>query len=135
MSAREIGTSGYRDTSPSGDSMKKQTRTEYLESTGGDFATSDAKRMNAEATIATEAEHDLDFWAAVKKYKKAIAWSMIISASIVMEGYDTTLLGSFFGFPAFRRKYGTYINEEVGYQLSSKWQTGYVQTNETNVTP
>jgi len=44
--------------------------------------------------------------------------------TIVMEGYDTTLLGSFFGYPSFRRQFGTYIDETNGYQLSSKWQTG-----------
>lgn len=41
-----------------------------------------------------------------------------------MEGYDTTLLGSFFGYPSFRQKYGTYIDQANGYQLSSQWQTG-----------
>lgn len=41
-----------------------------------------------------------------------------------MEGYDVTLLSSFIGYPAFRRKYGTYLNEESGYQISAKWQTG-----------
>lgn len=45
-----------------------------------------------------------------------------------MEGYDTTLLGSFFGYPSFRRKYGTFINEESGYQLSAQWQTGLNDT-------
>lgn len=33
-------------------------------------------------------------------------------------------MGSFFGFPAFREKYGTYINEKSGYQISAPWQTG-----------
>jgi len=55
---------------------------------------------------------------------QAIFWSCIISMSIVMEGYDTTLLGSFFGYPSFRQKYGTYIDAKNGYQLSSEWQTG-----------
>lgn len=41
-----------------------------------------------------------------------------------MEGYDTTLMGSFFGYPAFRNKYGDYTGEEHGYQLSSPWQVG-----------
>lgn len=102
--------------------MEKSAQTAYLEA--GSEAVSDARQANLDATIATEAEHSLTLREAVKKYKKAIGWSMIISASIVMEGYDTTLLGSFFGFPAFRLKYGNYTGPTNGYQLSSKWQVG-----------
>lgn len=36
-----------------------------------------------------------------------------------------TLLSSFFGYPAFRRKYGEYLNEESGYQISADWQTKF----------
>jgi SP family general alpha glucoside:H+ symporter-like MFS transporter len=50
--------------------------------------------------------------------------SSVISTTVVMEGYDVTLLGSFIGYPAFRNKYGVYLNEESGYQISAKWQTG-----------
>lgn len=39
-----------------------------------------------------------------------------------MEGYDVTLLGSFFGYPQFRLKYGEWLNEESGYQISADWQ-------------
>lgn len=41
-----------------------------------------------------------------------------------MEGYDVTLIGSFFGYPAFRQKYGEWYNDETGYQISAPWQTG-----------
>lgn len=41
-----------------------------------------------------------------------------------MEGYDNHLLGNFIGYPAFRSKYGTYIDETKGYQVSSAWQAG-----------
>lgn len=44
--------------------------------------------------------------------------------TVIMEGYDTQLLGNFLGYPAFRNKFGTYIDEEHGYQISSKWQAG-----------
>ena len=47
----------------------------------------------------------------------------VISTTVIMEGYDVTLLGSFWGYPTFRRKYGTYLNAESGYQISSGWQT------------
>lgn len=40
-----------------------------------------------------------------------------------MEGYDVTLIGSFFGYPRFREKYGEWLDEESGYQISADWQT------------
>jgi hypothetical protein len=79
MSAHEIGT--YRDRSGS---MDKKSNVNYLES-AHDFG-SENKQFNIDATIAVEAEHNIPFWEAVRKHKKAIGWSMIISASIVMEG-------------------------------------------------
>ena len=39
-----------------------------------------------------------------------------------MEGYDNTLLHSFMAYPAFRKKYGEWHNEESGYQISAEWQ-------------
>lgn len=41
-----------------------------------------------------------------------------------MEGYDTQLLGNFWGYTAFRTKFGTYSGPENGYQISSSWQAG-----------
>jgi len=47
---------------------------------------------------------------------------------VVMEGYDVSLIGNFFAYPAFARKYGTYyplLNEGAGgYQLTAAWQAG-----------
>jgi MFS family permease len=42
--------------------------------------------------------------------------------TVIMEGYDVTLLGSFYGYPMFRTKYGEWLNEDSGYQISSTWQ-------------
>jgi MFS transporter, SP family, general alpha glucoside:H+ symporter len=35
---------------------------------------------------------------------------------------DVTLIGSFFGYPSFREKYGAWLDEEHGYQISAEWQ-------------
>lgn len=48
----------------------------------------------------------------------------MISTTVIMEGYDTQLLGNFWGYTSFRRKFGTYANPTDGYQVSSAWQTG-----------
>lgn len=47
---------------------------------------------------------------------------LVISMTVIMEGYDVTLLSSFYGYPRFREKYGEYLDEENGYQISSTWQ-------------
>lgn len=48
--------------------------------------------------------------------------TLVISMSVIMEGYDVTLLSSFYGYPAFRDKYGEWLDEENGNQISSTWQ-------------
>lgn len=44
--------------------------------------------------------------------------------TVIMEGYDTTLLGSFLGYPTFRQKFGEYLDATSGYQISFPWQAG-----------
>ena len=34
---------------------------------------------------------------------QAVLWSIVASFTIVQEGYDTLLLGSLFGLPAFKK--------------------------------
>ncbi|KAH0024335.1 sugar porter family MFS transporter, partial [Aureobasidium melanogenum] len=68
-------------------------------------------------------QHDLTVSKAVFLYKKAIFWSIVMSTSIIMEGYDTLLIGSFFGQPAFAEKYG-HLTKKHGHQISAPWQSG-----------
>ncbi|GMG23427.1 unnamed protein product [Ambrosiozyma monospora] len=56
-------------------------------------------------------------------FPKAIAWSVILSSCIIMEGYDTNLLNSFYAFPGFKKKFGTYYPDLDEYQIPTKWQT------------
>jgi MFS transporter, SP family, general alpha glucoside:H+ symporter len=83
------------------------------------------KVLNVEARQATATEHELTLWQGLKTYKKAAFWSILISMTVIMEGYDTTLLGSFIGYPTFRQKFGDYQNEKDGYQISFPWQAGF----------
>ncbi|KAK9244241.1 general substrate transporter [Lipomyces tetrasporus] len=54
----------------------------------------------------------------------AIVWSLVVSMCVIMEGYDTSLIGNFFAYPSFAQKFGTYT-PGVGYQLSAAWQAGF----------
>lgn len=52
-----------------------------------------------EAKNAASKEHELTVRDALKLYPKAIIFSIIFSSAVIMEGYDLSLMGSFFGFP------------------------------------
>ncbi|KAF6800132.1 alpha-glucosides permease mph2 3 [Colletotrichum sojae] len=82
----------------------------------------DDKVLNSDAQQATDAEHSFGVWQGLKTYKRAAFWSIVISTTVIMEGYDTTLLGSFYGYPEFRKKYGEWLNDDDEYQISSTWQ-------------
>ena len=77
-----------------------------------------------EAKHATDEEHAQTLWQALRDNRKAVLWSVIISLSIVMEGYDVVLMGNFFGYPTFQKKYGEYYGEKLGWQVPARWQTG-----------
>lgn len=89
----------------------------------------DLRRLSIEARNATKAEHKMTFVAACKLYPRAILWSLLLSCTIIMEGFDLTLINSFFAFDVFRRAYGKpmYPNNPPGqqnYQISPAWQSG-----------
>jgi SP family general alpha glucoside:H+ symporter-like MFS transporter len=53
-----------------------------------------------------------------------------MSTALVMEGYDTKLMGSFYAQPAFAKTYGT-ITSKGSYQIPAPWQAGL--SNGSNV--
>ncbi|XMA10340.1 hypothetical protein WAI453_003131 [Rhynchosporium graminicola] len=81
-------------------------------------------KTNALAQQAAIDEHDLGVREAIRRYPRAIMWSVLVSTAIVMEGYDIVLIGSFFGLPSFTKKYGQFVDEASGYQISAPWQAG-----------
>ncbi|KAI8192147.1 hypothetical protein KHU50_013201 [Colletotrichum sp. SAR 10_65] len=76
------------------------------------------------ARQAAEDEHSLGFLEAIRLYPKAALWSVLVSASIIMEGYDIVLISSFFAQPAFREHYGEYIPSKGSYEITAAWQNG-----------
>ncbi|EMR72447.1 putative mfs sugar transporter protein [Eutypa lata UCREL1] len=77
-----------------------------------------------EAKLATDEEHAQTLWQALSENRKGVFWSIMISMSIIMEGYDTILMGNFMAYPEFQQKFGGYYGEEIGWQISGPWQTG-----------
>lgn len=76
------------------------------------------------AKQAAEDEHSLGFLEAIRLYPKAALWSVLVSASIIMEGYDIILISSFFAQPAFREHYGEQIPSKGSYEITAAWQNG-----------
>ncbi|KAF4462674.1 maltose permease [Fusarium albosuccineum] len=76
------------------------------------------------AKQAAEEEHTLTFLAALRRYPKAVMWSVLLSTSIIMEGYDIVLISSFFAQPSFRKHYGEYQPGTDTWQITASWQNG-----------
>jgi SP family general alpha glucoside:H+ symporter-like MFS transporter len=75
------------------------------------------------AKAATEKEHNMTLLQGIKLYPKAIAWSMLISTLIVMEGFDIALINNLYGFQAFNQKFGVQ-QPDGSWQIPAAWQAG-----------
>lgn len=95
---------------------------EYEEKTNQDAREHGGFEDTLAAKNATSTEHRLTILEGFKQYPKAVAWSMLISATIIMEGYDTAFVGSLYAEASFQKAYGTAYSG--GYQIPAKWQTG-----------
>ncbi|WOO85088.1 Maltose permease MAL31 [Vanrija pseudolonga] len=79
------------------------------------------------AEAATRTEHKMTLMQGLRQYPKACFWSMMISVAVIMEAFDLTLLGNFYAYPSFRKKFGNeYINKdgEVDWQVPASWMAG-----------
>ncbi|GIZ41751.1 hypothetical protein CKM354_000504600 [Cercospora kikuchii] len=88
-------------------------------------ATESYKQTVLDAKRASDEEQKMTLLQGVRLYPKAIAWSVLISTCIAMEGYQLALVNNFYGFAPFNRKYGEPTgNPETPYQVSAPWQAG-----------
>ncbi|KAB5578663.1 general substrate transporter [Coniochaeta sp. 2T2.1] len=76
-----------------------------------------------DARNANSQEHELTLLQALRMYPRAVFWSLIMSTAVVMEGYDTKLIGTLFAQPAFQKAYGKQASTG-SFQVSAPWQTG-----------
>ncbi|KAK6462830.1 maltose permease [Scheffersomyces coipomensis] len=103
---------------------KKGTDSSSLNSYAVDDYVSKFLDMSNEAKDNDHKEKTMKLREGIKTFPKAVMWSLILSSALIMEGYDTNLLNSFFGFPAFNKKFGNYYPELGEYQVPARWQTG-----------
>ncbi|RDL40783.1 putative alpha-glucoside transport protein [Venustampulla echinocandica] len=75
------------------------------------------------AKSATENEQKMTLLQGIRLYPKAVAWSVLISTCICMEGYDISLVNNFYAFPQFNKKYGEQL-PDGSHQIPAPWQAG-----------
>lgn len=75
------------------------------------------------AKAATDKEHSMSLVQGIKLYPKAIGWSMLISLCIAMEGFDLSLLNTFYAMDPFRTQFGEQLSDG-SYQVPARWQSG-----------
>ncbi|KAK5106520.1 hypothetical protein LTS08_000639 [Lithohypha guttulata] len=75
-----------------------------------------------EIELATATEKSLTIRQAVRLYKRAICFSLIMSLAVVMEGYDLATTGTFMGYDAFRNSFGTELDPDGNPRISAAWQ-------------
>ncbi|KAJ5494452.1 Major facilitator superfamily domain general substrate transporter [Penicillium fimorum] len=76
-----------------------------------------------DARAANSHEHSLGVFAALEAYRMAVVWSLVISMSIIMEGFDTALVGSLYAYPSYAQRFGTLDPSTNTYQIPVKWQS------------
>lgn len=76
-----------------------------------------------DARAANTHEHSLTVRSALKAYPWAIFWSLVISLSIIMEGYDTALINSLYAYPSYSRRFGAVDPDTGTYQIPARWQS------------
>ncbi|KAK4223893.1 general substrate transporter [Podospora fimiseda] len=80
--------------------------------------------LSPAAAQANTSEHTMTLLTAIKLYPKAIAWSVLVSSTLIMEGYDLALLSNLYASPAFNKKYGNLISSDPEkYAVSAAWQS------------
>ncbi|MCO5549826.1 hypothetical protein L7F22_003300 [Adiantum nelumboides] len=84
---------------------------------------SDYNELVHDAAEAAHEEKAMGVLESIRAYPKAVIFSVGISLAIVMEGYDTILLGNFYAQPAFQKKFG--VCDAAGKcQVTAAWQAG-----------
>ena len=81
--------------------------------------------LTSDAKAGAEAERKMGFREGCRLYPKGMFFSFALSLAVVMEGYDTWLLGGYWGMPAFAKKFGepaAVVDGVQTYQVPAKWQ-------------
>ncbi|KAJ5218758.1 Maltose permease MAL61 [Penicillium cinerascens] len=74
------------------------------------------------AQRATKEEHEMSLREGIRKYPRAVFWSIWFSSALIMEGLDHAFVSGFFAFPAFQKRYGE-LQSDGSYQVPANLQS------------
>jgi SP family general alpha glucoside:H+ symporter-like MFS transporter len=89
-----------------------------------------SNELPAGVWVALQEERQATAFRCCCQHPKAVAWSLLLFFTVVMEAYDKSLISGFMAFPAFQKKYGVLVespndsHEERSYEISAAWQMG-----------
>lgn len=78
-------------------------------------------KRDADADEARRVDTSLSVRDAFRYYWKAMAWSVTMSMSTVMESYDMLLINSLLAFPTFKEAFGVQL-PDGSWSIPAKWQ-------------
>jgi len=86
--------------------------------------------LSADAKAGADNEKRMGFRESLRLYPMGAFFSFGLSLAVVMEGYDTWLLGSLWAQPAFAQKFGTAhtVGGVTTYNVSASWQNLFTLT-------
>jgi SP family general alpha glucoside:H+ symporter-like MFS transporter len=82
-------------------------------------------RTTTAQTAIQDAEASLTLRQCIERYSKAIAWSILFSLTLIMEGYSTILVPNLYSLDPFLRQFGT-LQRNGDYEISAEWQSALV---------
>lgn len=79
--------------------------------------------ISDEAKQANTTEQNMTIRQGFKIYIPGVGWSVLLSSTVVMEGFDLALMGSFYALSQFNKKYGEQ-GADGQYFLAAPWKAG-----------
>ncbi|KAM0258956.1 hypothetical protein ACHAQJ_003612 [Trichoderma viride] len=92
------------------------------------------KILIADAAVGFAVEKGLGPWESVKVYPQAILWALVMAVCVIMEGYDTALLGSFFAYLYLAPESPWYL-VRVGRIEEAERSLRRLQSSKANINP
>ncbi|KAF7288799.1 Maltose permease [Mycena chlorophos] len=83
---------------------------------------------NTDAFDGENQEHSETLWQAAKTHKMACLWALLMCFTIIMESFDTFLIGNFVALPAFKERYGVLVGGK--YTITTEWQSALNQAGQ-----
>ncbi|KAF2458708.1 putative sugar transporter [Lineolata rhizophorae] len=78
--------------------------------------------LATDAARATSQQHSMSLLQGLRTYPHAVMWSVVLSAAIVMDGFDKVLINNLYAYPPFQREFGVQ-QPDGSYELTATWQS------------